>query len=892
MHGKIAKAKAGLARLGAGVVLAACMDATALAADFGSLDSVVLRQAVLGGFVILAFLTAAVLWSFSAVRRMRRRFRRRMHFMATALNYMDLGVSMVDRHGRLTFCNDGYLDIHRLERSEIRPNMPLNEVLALRAERGTFDEATANFAKDNELSSQCVRDTDDGRSIMVSRHRLPGGGWVSTYADITEERSLGRQLATTKLFLESVIDNIPVCVAVKNIADGRYVLANRAFEQFSRLSRDVMVGSTAEELFTPESAKAVTRADREAIQSPNGDASMEIVVERGSQKRVLAARRVVIRDRHQQPELLVTLFDDITEKRTLSKEVEETKKFLELVLDHIPVTVMVKSVRDQRYLLVNRSGERFMNQSREQMIGRKVDEVHNVDTATFIKHRDETAIRMKGTVVAEEYPVKTDDGMRLYLARRVAVLDEAQQPQYIIQTNEDVTDRRQTESRMAHMAFHDGLTDLPNRVAFVQALEQMIEACAGSDEFAVVSIDLDRFKEINDVFGHAVGDRLLIEVAKRIQGASQGAVVARLSGDEFGLIVDGVQPQAGRALAERLIEAMRAEFVIDDKTVRVAATAGISIFPRNGKDAASLLANANAALFRAKEQARGSVRVFEAEMDQQIRDRRAMHQDLSSALKNHELCLNYQPQARTGRDIVGFEALVRWIHPVRGAVSPGEFIPLAEESGLIVEMGEWILRESCREAASWKKPLQIAVNLSPVQFLHGDLVNLVHSILLETGLTPGRLELEITEGVLIRDFDRSLGLLRRLKALGVRIAMDDFGSGYSSLSYLQSFPFDKIKIDRAFIMNLGVNPQSAAIVRAVIGLGHGLDVPIVAEGVETGEQLAFLAEEHCDQVQGYYIGKPAPITQYAALVGQSAPGQAPPPAGTAAGTATSIRKAG
>ena len=209
------------------------------------------------------------------------------------------------------------------------------------------------------------------------------------------------------------------------------------------------------------------------------------------------------------------------------------------------------------------------------------------------------------------------------------------------------------------------------------------------------------------------------------------------------------------------------------------------------------------------------------------------------------------------------------MHPVRGFVPPGDFIPLAEESGLIVEMGEWILREACREAASWPLPLQIAVNLSPAQFMHGDVVGLVHSILLETGLAPGRLELEITEGVLIEDFDRGLALLRRLKALGVRISMDDFGSGYSSLSYLQAFPFDKIKIDRAFVINLGRNPQSASIVRAVIGLGHGLEMSIVAEGVETQEQLAFLADAGCDAVQGYFLGKPLPIGQYAALVGRN-----------------------
>ncbi len=249
-------------------------------------------------------------------------------------------------------------------------------------------------------------------------------------------------------------------------------------------------------------------------------------------------------------------------------------------------------------------------------------------------------------------------------------------------------------------------------------------------------------------------------------------------------------------------------------------------------------------------------------MDQQIRDRRVLHQDLSVAIRNGELSLYYQPQATSGptvatSEVIGFEALARWMHPVRGFVSPGDFIPLAEESGLIVEMGEWILREACREAASWPVPLQIAVNLSPAQFMHGDVVSLVHSILLETGLAPDRLELEITEGVLIEDFDRGLALLRRLKALGVRISMDDFGSGYSSLSYLQAFPFDKIKIDRAFVMHLGRNPQSAAIVRAVIDLGHGLEMSIVAEGVETQEQLGFLSEEGCDAVQGYFIGKPA-----------------------------------
>jgi diguanylate cyclase (GGDEF)-like protein/PAS domain S-box-containing protein len=561
------------------------------------------------------------------------------------------------------------------------------------------------------------------------------------------------------------------------------------------------------------------------------------------------------------------------ERKSLSRELEKTKRFLETVVDNIPVSLIVQRASDGHYLLANRRAEAILNRRREDVIGLTASDIFDQRVAKQILARDEAAIR-KGGLSTVEHPIGTSEGLRLFLTRRVMVHGEEGQPKYLIKTHEDVTDRRQTESRMEHMAYHDGLTDLPNRTAFLKALSQMIEACQGTgEEFAVLSLDLAGLKEINDVFGQEVGDKLLIEVAHRIQDVAQGGVIARLNGDEFGLIIDGMQPGAGLALAEQLAQAMAPEFLIDDKSIRTGFTTGISLFPRDGTDPASLLANAGVALFRAKAKSRGSISIFEPDMDRQIRDRRALLQDLSNAIRNGELSLHYQPQARTGRelvdgDVTGFEALARWLHPTRGFVSPGDFIPLAEESGLIVAMGEWILREACREAASWPNPKQIAVNLSPVQFIHGDLVGLVHSILLETGLNPGRLELEITEGVLIEDFERSLTLLRRLKALGVRISMDDFGSGYSSLSYFQAFPFDKIKIDRAFVMYLGSNAQSAAIVRAVIGLGHGLDVSILAEGVETPEQLGFLTDEGCDAVQGFFIGKPAPIAQYAALVGR------------------------
>jgi diguanylate cyclase (GGDEF)-like protein len=439
-----------------------------------------------------------------------------------------------------------------------------------------------------------------------------------------------------------------------------------------------------------------------------------------------------------------------------------------------------------------------------------------------------------------------------------------------VATHTDITEKKRAEERIAFLAHHDSLTKLPNRTTFNRRLSCMLDRAAANDEaFALLCIDLDRFKEVNDVFGHSVGDVLLREVAQRLQGAADGAFIARLGGDEFNLILaDSEQPAAAELLAERLQAALADEIAIDGQRLRTGITIGIAIYPVDGKDAGMLLVNADAALYRAKAEGRGSIRFFEADMDRRLRERRALQRDLQFAIANDELLLHFQPQALLDGGIIGFEALVRWKHPSRGLLAPADFIPLAEESGIIISIGEWILRAACREAASWPQPLQIAVNLSPVQFQHGDLPGLVHAVLLETGLAAARLELEITEGVLIGDFSRAVSILRRLKSLGVRIAMDDFGTGYSSLSYLQSFPFDKIKIDQSFVSNLDRNPQSAAIIRAVISLGRGLNLPVVAEGVETKAQLAFLADESCEEVQGFLVGRPHPIDRYAELVGR------------------------
>jgi diguanylate cyclase (GGDEF)-like protein len=425
----------------------------------------------------------------------------------------------------------------------------------------------------------------------------------------------------------------------------------------------------------------------------------------------------------------------------------------------------------------------------------------------------------------------------------------------------------ETNADIVHLAHHDSLTGLPNRAAFTEHLaEALRDASVTRSDFAVVCIDLDEFKEANDVFGHAAGDQLLAAVAQRLKGAIGEAFLARVGGDEFTVIsAVGKQPETAAALAEHLLKIASEPFTINGQSLRIGLSIGAAVFPRDGTDASALLANADAALYRAKAEGRQIIRFFEADMDRHVRETHALQSDLRSAIARGQMEIEYQPQATINGIVFGFEALVRWRHPTRGLIAPTDFIALAERNGVISEIGELVLRQAAREAASWQSKLQVSVNLSPVQFRHDELPNTVHAILLETGLAPGRLELEITEGVLMKDSQRSLSLLRRLKALGVKIAMDDFGTGYSSLSALQSFPFDKIKIDRSFVAGLSTSEQSRAIVRSVIGLGSTLRMPVIAEGAETEEQRMFLKREGCAEIQGYLIGRPRSIADYAEL---------------------------
>lgn len=436
----------------------------------------------------------------------------------------------------------------------------------------------------------------------------------------------------------------------------------------------------------------------------------------------------------------------------------------------------------------------------------------------------------------------------------------------------DIRERRAHEQQIDYLSSHDTVTGLANRAVLTDRLEHSLTISKRSGKkVALYFVDIDTFNDINVQLGQKGGDELLKEIANRLKEAARDIdTVARLSADQFCIIQEDIEnSEAADLLALRLRRRLVKPFIIGNQMVSVTAGTGIAIFPGDGNTTEELLLRAEIAMKRAKTEGRGRYCFYGHETDRKLELRRGLKQDLLGALGRHELFLVYQPQYRVADgSLAGFEVLLRWKHPEKGMIPPNEFIPLAEETGVINDISIWILNEACREAASWALPLSVAINLSPVQFLEDGLVELIQRITSRHGLRADRLELEITEGVLIADEGRALDVLRSLKALGIRLAMDDFGTGYSSLSYLQNFPFDKLKIDRAFVMQMIDSPQSAAIVRGVIGLAHGLGMPVLAEGVETTAQFAMLKAEGCDEAQGYLLGRPERIETWRQDVGR------------------------
>ena len=441
-----------------------------------------------------------------------------------------------------------------------------------------------------------------------------------------------------------------------------------------------------------------------------------------------------------------------------------------------------------------------------------------------------------------------------------------------VSVHEDITERQKAQIHITHLARHDHLTDLPNRTFLSEELDNSFRRLRDGQQFAVLCLDLDRFKGVNDTLGHSVGDKLLDAVAKRIVSCvKEHDFVARLGGDEFAIVQkDLARPIDGGNMARRIIEQISAPYQIDGQHINVGASIGLALAPSDGTTPDQILKNADLAMYRAKEDGRGTYRFFEQEMDARIQARRALELELRGGLISGELQLYYQPlvDPRSG-EVRCFEALLRWFHPRLGEISPTEFIPIAEESGLIESLGEWVLRSACADAAKWPKHFRVAINLSPIQFRNANLAKIVFSSLAASGLAASRLELEITESLLLEENSKTITMLHEFRSLGIRIAMDDFGTGFSSLNYLRSFPFDKIKIDKSFIRDMSKGGDAVTIVKAIIDLAHNLKIDVVAEGVETTEQLKYLISEGCNEVQGHYFSAAQPIKYFEKVFSQA-----------------------
>jgi len=534
------------------------------------------------------------------------------------------------------------------------------------------------------------------------------------------------------------------------------------------------------------------------------------------------------------------------------------------VIGNIPASLIVRNPQSGEILLANPQAERLFGCSAQAMVGQHPQACLAAGIARYIEEQTEQGIRAK-TGYLREQALETPLGLRTLRTRVALSNGGANQASYVLMIAEDVTDELAAHAQIHHMAHHDALTGLANRTLFAERLQEALaESAVERSLVGVLCLDLDNFKHINDALGHAFGDRLLRALATRLKGTLRDQdTLARLGGDEFAIVLRNLDcPESAHRTAQRLIDVVAPSFMIDDHSFSVGLSVGVAIAPNDHQSAEQLLRYADLALYEAKRNGRNRFEYFQPELDAAARRRRTMEMDLRTALHLGQLQLHYQPiiDQQHGQ-ISGYEALMRWHHPLNGLVMPMDFIPLAEETGLIHEVGARALNLACQEAASWNTEQTVAVNLSPVQFRNPELVRIVALALQDSALEPRRLELEITESVLLDNSDGNIETLKRLKALGVNIALDDFGTGYSSLSYLRSFAFDRIKIDKSFINDMVDSPEAMSIVRAITGMSSSLQIKTTAEGVETEEQLRQLQAQGCSHFQGFLFGHPQPANE-------------------------------
>jgi diguanylate cyclase (GGDEF)-like protein/PAS domain S-box-containing protein len=660
--------------------------------------------------------------------------------------------------------------------------------------------------------------------------------------------------------LRDAIDILPQGIVFLD-AHGRYILWNKQYAEIYRRSADLFEpGARLEdtlrigvargdypEAIGREEAWLAERLSR--LYDPAGR----------HEQRLADGRHVLIEERRTSDGGIIGLRVDIT-------EMKQREASFRLLFDGNPVPMFVYALDDHRFLAVNGAAVEHYGYAREKILALRLEDIGEAGEAAGTPHVEATSADEQA---GRTWRHRKADGSTIDVAVFARLLTYEGVPAALIAAI-DITERKRAEARVAFMAHHDALTALPNRVLLRLRMEEMLARIGRNGaKLAALCIDLDNFKSVNDTLGHSLGDLLLQHVAERLRAAlREQDTVARLGGDEFAILLADVgAPEEAGALAERLLEVVSEPYELDGHMVAVGASIGVALAPGDGADPDRLLKNADMALYRAKADGKNAFRFFEAEMDARVQARRRLELDLRGALAAGTLDVYYQPliDLPTG-EVSGVEALLRWPHGERGMIPPADFIPVAEETGLIGPLGAFVLRRACAAAAAWPEHIKVAVNLSPLQFRTGNLLATVQEALRESGLAPTRLELEITETLLLEKSDHVLATLHALRALGVRISMDDFGTGYSSLSYLRSFPFDKIKIDRSFVRELDANADSQAIVRAIVSLGASLGITITAEGVENERDLARLKAEGCNEGQGYLFSRARPQGEIAEML--------------------------
>ena len=806
--------------------------------------------------------------------RLERALRIQTERIEHAVANMSHGLSMFGADERLIVCNRQYLEVYGLDPEVVGPGITHRAIIEHWVSEGNSPGLSVNELHSRRMSEirsgtcASVLTRADGREIQVISRQTPDGGWVSACEDVTERRRSVEALKQKNLLLDAALENMAhgLCVYDK---DMRLLVCNSNYLNIYGLApHEARPGTHLSDLVRMVKQHGVYAADFST------DQLLEDLRARLSGHKDLAVqrsmpdgRRLAVRYSPLSDGSFVCTYEDVTERERAHDELSEHYRRFDAALNNMSQGLCMLD-SNLRVIVCNRRYIDMYGMSPE-IVKPGITMREIIDHSWALGNYPDTTAQQ----LYDDYIRRLNEGARTHYRHlsdgRIFKLSHHPMDHggWII-TYEDVTERHKAQQRVAHMAKHDALTDLANRVLFREKMAEGLKEVAQGNPMAVLCLDLDNFKTVNDRLGHAVGDGHLRWVAARIlECVGEADTVARLGGDEFAVLQRGPQPRSAEMLAGRLVEVIGRPPPMENQTIHTGVSIGIAIAPDHGLDPDELTKRADLALYQAKAKGRGAYQLFQPEMETQVRARQALETELRKALETGQFHLAFQPQIRLGNDeLTGFEALLRWHHPVRGAVSPAEFIPIAEETGLIVPLGEWVLRSACATAARWPDFVRVAVNLSPVQFRARGLVAMVTSALAGAGLAPQRLELEVTETALLEDDEATVAILRQLRALGVRISLDDFGVGYSALGYLRKFSFDMIKIDRSFVQTLGESHESGAIVRTIAALGANLGVETTAEGVETAQQLELVREAGCTAVQGFYFGRPRPAADIGHMI--------------------------